>query len=87
MEEIVVLVERPQIQELGSKRKEEKLSETVLEESSELDTKNAELQNQIIQNWAEEVEDTLETTSSSDLIIKEQEDEVDEATLLLEGKL
>ena len=87
MVEIVVLVERPQKQELGSKRKEEKLSETVLEESSEPDTKNAELENQIIQNWAEEVEDTLGTTSSSDLIIKEQEDEVDKATLLLEGKL
>lgn len=87
MEEILELVERPQTHELGSKKKEEKLSETVSEESSEPDTKKAELENQMIQSRAEEVQDILETTSSSVLIIKEQEDEVNEATLLLEGKL
>ena len=68
MVEIVVLVERPQKQELGSKRKEEKLSETVLEESSEPDAKKDELKNQI-----EEAQGTVEANSSSNLMIKEQE--------------
>ena len=49
--------------------------------------KKAELENQMIRNQADEVQDTLETTSSLDLIIKEREDEVGEATLILEEKL
>ena len=36
-----------------------------------IERKKAEFENQIIRNQADEVEDTLETTSSLDLIIKE----------------
>ena len=95
-EEIVVPVETPHKQELWSKRKAEIVSEP---DTKKAELENQIIQNSK-RSWnklilrfddqrtgEEEAQATLETNLSSDIMIKEQEDEVDEATFLLEEKV
>ena len=95
-EEIVVPVETPHKQELWSKRKAEIVSEP---DTKKAELENQIIQNskhslnKLILRFddqrtgEEEAQGTLATKSSSDLIIKEHEDEVDETILLLEEKI